>query len=78
MAGDAEVFVPGQISLADFRGLIYCDAEASDYWLPLVREAVQEAPEGFEAPPGPIQVGIRSVMRFRFPGDFTPSRRIRQ
>lgn len=75
-AGDAEIFAVSQVPLVAFRGLVFCDNEARDYWLPLIRAALSAVPDGTPAPPR-IEVAVRSGLRFRFPGDFSPKRRIR-
>jgi hypothetical protein len=75
-AGDAEIFVPSLVPLVSFRGLVLCDDQARDYWLPLFRAALREVPGDTLAPPR-IDVAVRSGLRFRFPGDFSPTRRIR-
>jgi hypothetical protein len=75
-AGDAEIFVPVRVPLVAFRALVFCDDEARNHWLPLIRAALNEVPANT---PGPdkIEVAVRSGLRFRFPGDFAPTRRIR-
>lgn len=76
-AGDAEILVPSRVPLLAFRALVFSDDEARDYWLPLVQLALSDAPDSTPAPQR-IEVAVRSGLRFRFPGDFAPTRRIRR
>jgi hypothetical protein len=75
-ASDAEIFAPSAIPLSAFRGLVFCDLDARDHWLPRIRKALDRAPSGTPSP-GKISVAVGQWVHFRFPGDFSPTRRIR-
>jgi hypothetical protein len=77
-ARNAEVFMYGQILLADFRELIICDRQAADCWGPKINEAFRNANP---KPPPPDKMSktiiIGGTARHRFPGNYSPQRRLR-
>jgi hypothetical protein len=76
MAGNAEIIVPSAIPLKAFRGIVFCDKEAHDYWLPILGEILSSLSPGVK-PSQPIQVAARGLPGFRFPGDYAATRRVR-
>jgi len=76
-AGDSEIFVPGLVPAHHIRGIVFCDQQALDHWLPIVQAAATAAPQETQYPEEPIKVGTGPVLRFRFPGDFAATTRIR-
>ena len=61
-----EILVPGQVPVENFRGLLFCDREASDYWLPQI--------EGLFPHP-PLTAAIRYLWSYKFPVNWNPSER---
>jgi hypothetical protein len=77
-AGSSEVFVPDIVPLSDLRGILFCDSIAADYWIPVVNEAYAQAEYQAALPPEPIATAPGSLAPFRFPGDWSATRRIRR
>lgn len=63
-----EILVPGQVPVDLFRGLLFCDREAMDYWIPKI--------EGLFPHP-PLTADVRYLWEYAFPVDWNPSERIR-
>ncbi len=76
-AGSSEVFMPNIVPLIDLRGIVFCDQAAADYWVPAINEAYGQAENHAPLPPDPIEASTRSLGSFRFPGNWSPTRRIR-
>lgn len=64
----SEILVPGRIPVDIFRGLIFCDQEALDFWQPVVNEV-------FPSPS--ITVTTRGLWGFGFPLNWHPAERVR-
>ncbi len=79
LAGDSEILVPGLVPLVDFRGIVFCDREAYEYWGNQINEAYVAATPQAPLPAQGLQsyAGRTPDFRFRFPGDWSPTRRLR-
>ncbi len=64
----SEILVPGLIPVGYFRGLVFCDQQAMDYWMPRIEERLPE-------PPLPLTVTNRVLWGFYFPVDWHPVER---
>jgi hypothetical protein len=75
--GVSEIFMPDLVSTSGFRGLVFCDEQAHDYWLPRIQHASNTANPPPAFPEHPIEVSVMGSGRFRFPGDWRPTTRVR-
>lgn len=75
-ARNAEVFVRRLVPVASFREIVFCDGEAAGYWVPKINEAFDAAEPPLEAP-DKIDALYPGTFKFRFPGTYVPTRRIR-
>ena len=66
----SEILVPGRIPIDYFRGLVFCDQQAMDYWMPRIEGRLPE-------PPLPLTVTSRVLWGFYFPVDWHPAERVR-
>ncbi len=66
----SEILVPGLIPVDYFRGLVFCDQQAMNYWMPRIEEHLPE-------PPLPLTVTSRVLWNFRFPLNWHPAERVR-
>lgn len=64
----SEILVPDQIPVDHFRGLVFCDQEARNYWWPIIAR-------DFSTPP--ITVTTRGLWDFGFPLNWLPNERAR-
>lgn len=64
----SEILVPGQIPVDYFRGLVFCDQQAMDYWMPKIEEHL---------PDPPLTVTSRVLWGFLFPLNWHPAERVR-
>jgi hypothetical protein len=76
-AANSEIFVPDQVPVSTFRALVFCDDEARDFWLPAIKAAADEANPTPAFPDQPITVATKTYRGFKFPGDWTPTNRMR-
>ncbi len=76
-AGAAEVFVPRIVPLAAFREIIFPDDEARAHWTVRINQTEYAIEPEPELPTEPIRTYVRSGLRFGFPGNYAPTRRVR-
>lgn len=77
VAGFSEIFVPDTVPWTHFRGIVFPDAEARQYWIERLRTEWHEADRP-PPPPERLFVATKSYRGFRFPPNYTPERRIRE
>jgi len=70
----AEIMVPSGVPLNHARGLIFCDNEARDYWVPALTQI--SIPADLR-PSARLRVSVGQLDRFRFPGDYEVTLRVR-
>jgi hypothetical protein len=78
-AGDSEILASGVVPLTDLKGLLFCDRDAYDFWIPQIEKALATAHPAPALPP-PIPVGTdgaKGMLGCRFPGNWRPTRRQR-
>jgi hypothetical protein len=78
-AGDSEILVARAVPLMDVKGLLFCDQNASDFWVPQIEKALAIA-NPIPALPPRIPAGAdgaRGMLDCRFPGNWIPTRRQR-
>jgi hypothetical protein len=78
-AGDSEILVPRVVPLIDIKGLLFCDRNASDFWVPNINNALATANPTPSLPSRiPAEAdGTRGMLGCRFPGNWKPIRRQR-
>ena len=75
--GYSEIIVPERVDFSDFRGLVFCDEEAREYWVERIRETWRALDRKPPRPPADLEVREKSAFGFGFPPYWTATRRVR-
>jgi len=71
-----EILVPRRIPLFHILGIVFCDQEAYDYWMPKLRETL--IPGDIVSRMRRFRVTVRQFDGFRFPNNYVVERRVRK